>query len=111
MSEAEEQDGAAPQKPCCGGGAECGLDGDDHAIIALAAGVMALVFGLFGCGSWAHLLALPCGVAGVLCGYKALKEKTAHDRAAVNGICLGAVGLALFLVISTWHEMLRCLGW
>ncbi len=84
--------------PCC---ADLDLDSEDLALISLGAGIMSAVFGLFGCGhAVLHFLALPLGLIAVVCAYKALKQGTPRDKAALKGLALGVTGVALFLVTS-----------
>ncbi len=111
MSEPEEQTGTEPEESCGSCACDLGLDAADQAIIALGLGAAAMVFGTFGLMSWLHWLAVPLGAGAVMCGYQALKQHTPHEKAALGGIAFGVIGLAMFLVTSTWHATMRLLGW
>ncbi|MBI2300103.1 MAG: hypothetical protein HYU66_14365 [Armatimonadetes bacterium] len=89
---------------CCGGEVECPLDQDDMAMVSLGTGVAAMVFGVFGWGTWPHFLALPLGVLAVASACRAVKCGTQNKKQATKGMVFGVIGLCAWLIGTTWHE-------
>ena len=108
------ESGAEPEPPCCGVSLEscCGadLDAEDLALLSLGAGLATCAFATFGFMTWTHLLALPCGLVALGCGYRALKDDTPREHAALFGLGTGALGLAMWIVTSAWGHVMAVVG-
>lgn len=93
---------AAPESPTPPAPGPADLDADDYALLSLGSGLAGFAFAVVGIADWTHMLALPCGLCAIGWGHRAVKQATHRPGAALCGLGIGALTLAIWLVTHRW---------